>query len=193
MRNKNTLIAIAALIIAAAALFGFSQSTGDVKMDHQGHMGSSPESEFSSDEVMFAQMMIPHHQQAVTISAFATKNSTNKDVLSLAAQISSEQAPEIEKMKGWLTTAGAALEMDHTMDMGGMLTQKEIDLLSKAKGVKFDRLFLAGMIAHHQGAIQMVKMIENSSNDEVKTFGAAVIESQSKQITIMSDLLKNIT
>lgn len=83
--------------------------------------------------------------------------------------------------------------MDHTMDMGGMLTQKEIDLLSKAKGVKFDRLFLAGMIAHHQGAIQMVKMIENSSNDEVKTFGAAVIESQSKQITIMSDLLKNIT
>ena len=49
------------------------------------------------------------------------------------------------------------------------------------------------MIAHHQGAIQMVKMIENSSNDEVKTFGAAVIESQSKQITIMSDLLKNIS
>lgn len=193
MRNKNTLIAIAALIIAAAALFSFSQSTGDMKMDHQGHMGSASESEFSSDEIMFAQMMIPHHQQAITISAFATKNSTNKDILSLAAEISSEQAPEIEIMKGWITSAGEALGMDHSMDMGGMLSQKDIDLLSKAKGVKFDQLFLTGMIAHHQGAIKMVKMIENSTNNEVKSFGASVIASQSKQITVMSDLLKNIS
>ena len=74
-----------------------------------------------------------------------------------------------------------------------MLSQKDIDLLSKAKGVKFDQLFLTGMIAHHQGAIKMVKMIENSTNDEVKSFGASVIASQSKQITVMSELLKNIS
>jgi uncharacterized protein (DUF305 family) len=60
----------------------------------------------------------------------------------LAAEISSEQAPEIEIMKGWITTAGEALGMDHSMDMGGMLSQKDIDLLSKAKGVKLINYFL---------------------------------------------------
>jgi uncharacterized protein (DUF305 family) len=92
-------------------------------------------------------------------------------------------------MKGWLTAAGASESMGHDMGMGGMLSAAQMTALESATGPAFDALYLAGMIAHHQGAIQMAKMVTGSSNAEAAALGKAIVESQTKQIEYMQKLL----
>ena len=138
---------------------------------------------------MFAQMMIPHHQQAVDMGTLAETRASNPVVKKLAAEIKSEQAPEINQMKKWLTSSGSSMTMDHDMGMGGMLTDDEMETLKAASGAKFDHLYLVDMIAHHEGAIHMAQMVVDSDNPEAKALGEAIIKSQTKQIEYMKTLL----
>lgn len=149
---------------------------------------------FQGNDIMFAQMMISHHEQAVEMSDFALLTSTNPEVLVLAKDIRNAQAPEILQMKGWLKKSNASQDMGHSMDggMGGMLSDAEIATLKKSTGKTFDTLFLNGMIAHHEGAIHMTLMIKDSANPEVKTLGENIVTSQTAQITLMKELLSQI-
>ena len=135
---------------------------------------------------MFAEMMIPHHEQAIEMSELAFVNTTNPDVLAIAEQISSAQEPEIELMKSWpgVDSMGHA---GHTM--AGMLDENEMEMLRVSTGAEFDRLFLEGMIKHHEGAIEMAEMIIDSANPEVAKLGESIIASQSDEIQAMKALL----
>ena len=96
-------------------------------------------------------------------------------------------------MKSWLKDAGAAIEMGHSMDgMGGMLDVAELSALSAATGKTFNRLWLEGMIGHHDGAIHMATMIQDASNLDIKKFGESVIKDQSAQIEQMKVMLERI-
>jgi uncharacterized protein (DUF305 family) len=141
---------------------------------------------FSSQDIMFAEMMIPHHEQAIEMSDLAFANTTNPDVLALAEQISNAQEPEIELMKSWPGVDSMGHE-GHTM--AGMLDENEMEMLRVSTGADFDRLFLEGMIKHHEGAIDMAEMITDSKNPEVAKLGKAIIESQSAEIAAMKALL----
>jgi uncharacterized protein (DUF305 family) len=165
-------------------------------------MGDSDSSEFSNTDVMFAQMMIPHHQQAVEMSDLALEISTNPEVLAVAQKIRDAQGPESELMKSWLTKAGADTAMGHEMhdmgmdDMGmdgmdGMMSEDKMTALAKATGSAFDTLYLEGMIAHHEGALQMVKMIANSSNADVLKLGEEIVAGQTAEIAQMKTMLGN--
>lgn len=178
-------VAVTAFIIGGA--FNANRNDGW----SMGWMGAhhSSSSEFSANDIMFAQMMIPHHQQAIEMSDLALSISTNPQILALATQIKKAQAPEIAEMKQWLNDANAGSVMNHHMEMGGMLTEEELLQLGKSKGSEFDRLFLEGMIGHHQGAITMVEMIENSKNEVVKQFGQNVVTAQSAEINLMKKYL----
>lgn len=138
---------------------------------------------------MFAQMMIPHHHQAVDMGTLAETRASSAEVKALAAKIKAEQAPEITQMKGWLDTANASMDMGHEMGMGGMLDDAQMEALRNAKGAEFDRLFLEGMIGHHQGAIHMAQMVIDSNNAEAADLGKTIIDSQTKQISYMESLL----
>lgn len=183
---KITAIASATLL-ASLALTGCTINIAG-NDGNNGMMGNNS-SEFSSTDIMFAQMMIPHHQQAVDMGTLAETRASNPEVKALAAKIKSEQAPEITQMKGWLTKAGAPLEMGHHMGMDGMLSDAEMTALENANGAEFDRLYVEGMIAHHEGAIQMAQMVVKSNNAEAKALGEAIISSQTKQIADMKVLL----
>jgi uncharacterized protein (DUF305 family) len=74
--------------------------------------------------------------------------------------------------------------------MDGMLSDQQIQQLRDSEGVTFDRLFLEGMIAHHQGAIKMAQKITNSANKEVSALAAAIIDAQEKEIAFMQELIK---
>ena len=140
-------------------------------------------------DVMFAQMMIPHHQQAVEMSELAETHASSPEVKALAARIKTEQGPEIAKMKKWLQSAGASETMDHSMPMEGMLTGAQMDELAAATGPAFDKLYLGYMILHHQGAVLMAKVVQNSSNSEVSKLAKSIIDSQKSQIDEMNKLL----
>jgi uncharacterized protein (DUF305 family) len=191
-------IIVGLLLIIGLISFG-SVRDHDRDSDHmgmhgqsQGQMMNTGENTFTGSDIMFAQMMIPHHQQAIEMSDLAIKISKNSKLIDLAKQIKAEQAPEITQMRNWLTAANASETMDHSMGMGGMLSDSEISTLSKSTGKTFDSLFLKGMIAHHEGAIHMVMMIEDSSNTEVRALGDAIVKSQSAEIFLMKDLLKTL-
>jgi uncharacterized protein (DUF305 family) len=158
--------------------------------DHSDHMVSEG-SEFSAADVMFAQMMIPHHQQAVDMGEIAATRASSPEVLALAKQIAEEQEPEIALMDSWLTGSGAGDHMNHDVGMDGMLTDAELETLEAAKGPEFDRLFLEGMIAHHEGTISMAEGVVDSKNPEVAKLAASIIKSQTEQIQYMKELLGN--
>ena len=142
--------------------------------------------EFSSQDIMFAEMMIPHHEQAIEMSELALTNTTNPDLLALAEQIRGAQEPEIELMKSWpgVDSMGHA---GHTMM--GMLDENEMEMLRVSTGADFDRLFLEGMIKHHEGAIDMAEMIIDSANPEVAELGNSIIATQNEEIQAMKALL----
>jgi uncharacterized protein (DUF305 family) len=198
--NKNiirTLAISGAVLISSVALAGCTINLGSSDSDknsgmmgNNGMMGnSSSSSTFSGSDIMFAQMMIPHHQQAVDMGTLAETRALSPEVKALAAKIKSEQSPEITQMKGWLKDANASMDMGHDMGMGGMLSDSQMKALENAKGAEFDKLYLQGMIAHHQGAIHMAQMVVDSTNAEAKALGKAIIDSQTKQISYMESLL----
>jgi len=147
-------------------------------------------SDFSGVDIMFAQMMIPHHQQAIDMSALAESRALSPEVKALASKISAEQGPEIEQMRAWLKAANAPTEMGHQMSMDGMLSDAELERLTNASGAEFDELFILGMIAHHEGAIEMAQMVVDSKNLEARELGETIIKMQTLEIAELSLLTK---
>ena len=162
---------------------------------------SSNTAKFSSTDLMFANMMIPHHEQAIEMSDLAIEISENPEIVALARKIKAAQAPEIEQMKLWQDN-GDPGHMGHDMmedfdndgnGMMGVLDESQISELERATGIEFDRLFLEGMIAHHEGAIDMAEMVVDSENKEAAALGKAIIESQTAEIEEMKTLLASIS
>lgn len=156
----------------------------------------------SAKDVEFMQGMIMHHAQAVEMTALIEERTQNKEVRSLGARISHSQSDEMNFMKRWLHTRGESVEMGdmpgmdhskHSMLMPGMLTRRQMDALNKAKGTEFDKLFLAGMIQHHEGALMMVKDLFNTSgagqDAELFNFATDVDTGQSAEIRTMRNML----
>jgi len=192
MNRKFLLLSILAFVGASLGINALVENNAG-NDSGMGMDQSSHSSKMNSDDAMFLQMMIPHHQQAILLSDLAIANSKNQQVLDLAKQIKDAQAPEIEQMKIWLKAAGQGEDPGHSMhSMAGMLSDSEIEQLKAARGNQFDMLFLKGMIAHHQGAVDMVAMIEDSRDAKIKEFGAKIKSSQNKEIELMNNLLKDI-
>lgn len=143
-------------------------------------------SEFSPSDINFAEMMIPHHEQAIEMSDIAFKNTTNPAVLQLAKEIRNAQAPEIDLMKSW-SGVKESTHAGHMMD--GMLSEDELNALREASDAEFDHLFLKGMIKHHQGAIEMAMDVKDSKSKIVADLSAAIIKQQEIEISAMNELL----
>ncbi len=193
MSALRTIAATAAALTIVGLLAGCSVTNVGVpgsSSSADGGMMDDSSGEFSASDLMFAQMMIPHHEQAVEMADLAPTRSTNQDVVALAARIKAAQSPEIEQMKEWLSASGSDMPMDG-MDMGtdGMMSDDEMSALEDANGATFDRLFLEAMIAHHEGAIELVDLIADSSNSAVKTLGENIVESQTAEIAEMETML----
>lgn len=87
---------------------------------------------------------------------------------------------------------GAGPDPDDTPVMAGMLTPRQMRTLAAASGTDFDRLFLSGMIQHHQGAIDMVGALMETPDAAQDTllsdFTTAVVADQSTEILRMQSL-----
>jgi uncharacterized protein (DUF305 family) len=196
-RKTGVLLGVIVLLAAAVVSLSVNRSEDNAMNNSSGHMGhgssSSSNSNYTGADIMFLQMMIPHHQQAIDISNLAMKNSQDPELLELAKIIARDQAAEIKQMKAWLKDAGASEDMGHSMDgMGGMLNDDDLAALSAATGKEFDTLWLKGMTEHHDGAIHMTQMIEDAQNADIKAFGTKVIKDQSEQIAQMKKMLARL-
>jgi uncharacterized protein (DUF305 family) len=160
----------------------------------------------SQADVEFMQGMIMHHSQAVEMTALIQSHTENKDLRSLGARIRSSQSDEIKFMRRWLAARGEPVSMPMSgmpnMDtprvpiafMPGMLTPEQMEALRKAKGAEFDRLFLTGMIQHHNGALTMVKDLFDTAgagqDADVFNFATDADNTQRAEIRIMQTMLE---
>jgi uncharacterized protein (DUF305 family) len=159
-------------------------------------------------DIAFMQGMIMHHQQAVEMTAWIPSHTENKELQALGARISRSQSDEIQFMRRWLAErgqphalpmpdmAGTDMAHQHTMMMPGMLTPEQMEALGKAKGAEFDRLFLIGMIQHHEGALTMVNNLFNTAgagqDAEIFDFATDADNTQRAEIKIMHGMLEKM-
>ncbi len=58
--------------------------------------------------------------------------------------------------------------------------------LNNKSGDDFDKAFIASMIAHHEGAVEMAKLsAKNAKHDEIKTLSTNIISAQENEISEM--------
>ena len=189
-------LAVAALLLGACGSHDMgSMDMGSMDMGSSDTGDSIPESsDFNDADVMFAQMMIPHHEQAIEMSDIALDPNTGASaaIIALATQIKGAQDPEISQMKNLLTTWGMPTEMgsmDHSSMMEGMLSLEEMDTLGQLKGAEFDKAWAKGMVAHHEGAIAMANdVLAHGKNSEILALANSVVSGQTAEIETLKPL-----
>ncbi|OAH50705.1 DUF305 domain-containing protein [Dietzia cinnamea] len=211
--NRKKLVMTAA---AAAVLLGLSACTSDetdtasettpaVETTATSQDTTTEQAEESAQhseaDVMFAQMMIPHHEQAIEMSdIILSKDDVPADVTSLAEEIKAAQGPEIAQLTDWLEQWGEPTQPEGMdMDMGGdhdmaqmegMLSDEELQQLSDAPGPEAAELFLNQMIAHHEGAVAMAEdQVENGTYPPAVDLAQTIIDTQQQEIDTMRQLL----
>jgi uncharacterized protein (DUF305 family) len=151
-------------------------------------------------DVRFMQGMISHHAQAVEMTELLATRTASDAMRKLGQRIQVSQTDEIKMMERWLSTHGEEVPSAHAHHMmggtlmPGMLTPEEMERLSAAKGAEFDRLFLEGMIKHHEGALVMVKALFATpgagQESDIFAFASDVDADQRMEIDRMSIMLK---
>lgn len=199
MRAPRTLV-----IAAATAVVLTATACGDAATSSAGGAATSTSTSGTAAGTVrdadhaFAAGMIPHHEQAIEMAAVAQARATTPEVRRLAADIRAAQAPEIERMRGWLDAWGPAQSSGGHGGHGGgagdgMLSESQMKQLEAATGSEVDRLFLEGMIEHHRGAVAMAEVQrEQGGNPEARALAEAIITSQTAEIEKMRRLLDQL-
>ena len=153
-------------------------------------------------DINFLQGMIIHHKQAILMSRFAKNRTNNKTILDLADRIDVSQADEIDFMEAWLESKNefqSVSKDNHNlhMKMSGMASETQLKKLKSSIGTDFDRLFLQLMIAHHDGALEMVdelKKYPGSAYDPLlNEFVSDLVNDQAVEIERMNTIAVNLS
>jgi uncharacterized protein (DUF305 family) len=165
---------------------------------------SSPSDNASSDavwndaDVKFVQGMIPHHEQAVEMSDMMIGRIVSEATAVLAEQIRASQTAEVSLMQGFLAEWGVELDPhaghsgDHSMGEG-MMSDEQLDELTAASGVDFERMWLTMMLEHHQGAVAMANTVLSGGSDpRVRTLAEGIVAAQQAEIAQIEALLASL-
>lgn len=152
--------------------------------------------EHTEADVAFMQMMIVHHDQAITMTEWVDDRTRDRDLRLLAERMRISQEDELDYMAGWLQDRGTPLRDEHPDHgagmMPGMLTDEQLDRLEAAEGEEFERLFLEYMIQHHSGALEMVSDLRAAGGGmeiSVGQFAREVEGDQGIEISRMQGML----
>jgi uncharacterized protein (DUF305 family) len=201
----STAVAAALLFSGCASDTGSDSPEPNTTSSTQGPAAASPAASgpaASQADIMFAQMMIPHHEQAVEMSdIMLSKDGLDPEITQLAEEIKAAQGPEIEKMNAWLEAWGVPTMMqgnqgghgNHGSGMDGMMSPGDLDALKSAEGTDASRMFLEQMIEHHEGAITMAEQeAANGSDPEAVALAKKIVSDQRTEIDKMKDLLAGL-
>lgn len=164
-----------------------TEADGEISADH------------NDADIMFAQMMIPHHQQAVEMSEMLlVKDDIPAEVVEFAQRVIDAQGPEIDRMNAMLEAwgqqpvTGDMGEMDHG-GMSGMMSQEDMTALEEAQGTEAARLYLEQMTAHHEGAVDMARdEVADGQNPHAITLAEQIINDQEAEIAQMQQMLTDL-
>jgi len=144
----------------------------------------------------FIDMMVPHHQAAISMAEIARSRATRDELLTLADEIIDAQSAEIDQLRVWRESwfgssetppmeampmlpgvrMGAELMIGDRMDM-----RDDVEQLRSAE--PFDQAFIDAMIQHHRAAIDAAQSaLIRSSREEIRELAEAIIAAQSREI-----------
>ncbi|MFE2443862.1 DUF305 domain-containing protein [Streptomyces sp. NPDC021218] len=226
LRPRVRRIALVSTVAAAGLVLAACGNDDDMSgMDHGSKSSASASATtgekpapgtFNDADVKFAQMMIPHHEQAVEMSKLADERAEDAKIKTLAGDIEKAQDPEIKKMESWLKAwgkpeSGSSMPgMDHGSDssmpgmdhgsgssgnsgMPGIMSDKDMKELKAAKGTDFDKMFAQMMIDHHNGAIDMAKDEQkNGKNATAKKLADDVVKNQTIEVKQLQGILDKL-
>ncbi|MGC5617694.1 DUF305 domain-containing protein [Georgenia sp. Z1491] len=186
-------LALAAALVLAGCSAGSEDDSTPVTEDDSTEQAAG----VNDADVMFASMMIVHHEQAIEMSNIVlAKDDVDPEVATLAEEIKAAQGPEINQLNGWLDDWGVdpdEREIDG-MDHGdGMMSEEDLAALEAASGTEASRLFLEQMIVHHEGAVEMAQtQVEDGSDPAAIELAQTIIDDQTAEIQEMEDLLASL-
>ena len=186
--------------VATVALAGCATETATserpVEPGSASASAGSSASGFNDMDVRFVQMMLPHSDQAVSMTdLLLDKRGVNSEAAALARQIRDAQQAEIDTMNGWFDAMGRPQveEGPHHGGLEGMLDENEMQQLDLANARDGQRLFLEGMIKHHTGAIELAKReIADGQHPGAVELANKIATTQQHEIEVMTDLLTKI-
>lgn len=195
MKRIGLYATLAASILTLAACGG-SSTTKTAATTAAAPAASSASTTFNDADVVFAQGMIPHHEQAIEMADVALDPSIGAGVKikDLATRIKAGQDPEIKQLTGLLKGWNKPVAMDtsggHDMSsMAGMMSADDMKNLGRMKAADFDKMWAAMMIEHHKGAIDMAKTVKaGGSNSEILALAEKVITAQDGEIKELTPL-----
>lgn len=197
--NNKFLYLLAGILTGAIGVWILGYSNPNIFRFPTGTMKTENIVSQNSDAIdaHFIEQMIPHHEDAVTMSKIALEKSQREEVKELAENIISAQSKEINDMKSWYKEwfnrelpTGSEVMQHHGMMSGSSMHMgmmgNEMDIESLENSEDFDREFIEQMIPHHQMAVMMANMLKNSTErEEMKTLADNIINSQTSEIELM--------
>lgn len=198
-RTALVITGVLATTLTLAACSG-SQPAGGLSGMNNGNSASSSapgvKGTFNKQDVAFAQMMVPHHEQAVEMSKMIlAKQGIDSRVVDLAKNIKAAQGPEIKIMNSWLDGWGASNSGMSGMDHGsnGLMSDSDMTGLDDATGIDAERRFLTGMTVHHQGAITMAGLeVSEGKNADAIALAKKIVSAQNAEIQTMKVILASL-
>ncbi|GAA2027387.1 DUF305 domain-containing protein [Pseudokineococcus marinus] len=167
--------------------------------------------EHNDADVAFAQQMIVHHRGALAMAQMADRRAQSPQVQALAERITAAQGPEIDAMSSWLRTWGQEVPdgmsidgmsmdgmggmggMSHGPEMTGMMSSEQMDELEGMSGAGFDQMWLTGMVAHHEGAVEMSRTEQDQgANPQALALAEVIAADQTAEIDEMNQLLEQL-
>ncbi|RZB14302.1 DUF305 domain-containing protein [Streptomyces sp. F001] len=207
-RKPARRVAAVGAVAAGAVLLAACGGDGDDMsgMDHgSGNSSASATAEagakagdFNDADVTFAQMMIPHHEQALEMAQLADGRASDAEIKDIAAKIEKAQDPEIKTMTGWLESWNKPTAMESMPGMNhgsgdGMMSDADMEHFKGMKGTEFDKMFAEMMIEHHNGAISMAKDEQkNGKNADAVKMAGDIVKGQSSEVMQLKSILDRL-
>ena len=153
-----------------------------------------PSAVHNADDVMFAQRMIPHHQQAVDMAAMVPSHTANPTLRVVAIHISTDQRAEISMLNDlldrWDAPTAAPSLVPGAMSMEGMVDDATMRRLPSLSGAEFDTVWITAMIGHHQGAVTMAQAeLAHGQSPDAQKMARLIINAQQREISYMTGLI----
>jgi uncharacterized protein (DUF305 family) len=197
---KKTLLALAALTViltGCAQVYDDGMGNGGKAAAEDSNISeldysALSESSIAGVDVVFVDMMIPHHEQALVLADLAFKYAEDSEVLRLAEEIRSVQDVEVDMMRSWYANSDIVPRSQDHSEMAGMLSYEQLEALGSLRGREFDIAWLEGMIEHHEGAIDMADMVKFSKTPAVIEFAEHLVVLQQWEIDEMRSLLETL-
>lgn len=133
----------------------------------------------------FAGMMKIHHEGAINMANIEIAEGKNNELLKMAAKMKQDQNAEIIQFEKFLTDT-----KDNSKREGFgtelMESMKSMSNASHDMSTNIDAQFVAMMVPHHQGAIDMAKVYLKYAKDKtLKAMAEQIVSSQQKEIEEM--------